>query len=999
MNPTRMPVLPLVGRETELGLLYSLLDDAGAGRGRTLWLCSESGLGKSRLVKAATDEAARRNWQVAVGRGYPVETGVPYAPFSDALLPLLRGLSPEALAVLTRGGEAELYSLFPALRPAEVAPRPGLAEAAEFKARMLWNFTQFLCRLAAKHSLLLVIEDLQWADASSLELLHFTARQLGAERVALLCTHNADLKDRNPTLHKTEQSLLALDAVTVHQVAPLSAADTRRLVNEAFGMDEAVTREFTALLYGWTRGNPFFIEQALESLVQSGQLYQREGKWLGWELEEIHLPRSIRDLVLERIDQLAPAARALADLHAVIGTSATYETLHAVSGVEEAQFVEALEELRQAQVVTEQQSGDVLVYDFGYPVVRETLYSELGLARARLLHATVAEALERLFGDTAAAHADELALHFSRAGGGRLAPKATRYLAAAGRSALARFAYREAANYLSAALELADQSGDEAARDPRLLEDLARARQRVGDYEGAIRLWERARADAQRRDDLAAEAAAELRLGLAHHWSGQASAALPHYEAGLRAADQQDDVRLQAELRLARGMSLQEVARSTEAAAELRAALALAERLQDLGLLSRIHRVLLLLHTWTGPPDRAREHGARTIGLSQQTGDRALACSAHWSLAVMEGLSGNLDGMRVHIEEGQRLAEEIRSPLHRIWMAEVWLEYHSATGQWDAALAAGERGIAQARAFHQKNVLPRLLVWSALLYFARGDLERGKRYVDEAWEISGAGEAGPIRDIHTVIPAHTGQVAYHLARGEYAEAVRVGEAGLAIADRCGYTVWAIHRLLPLIGEAYVFLADLQGTARIAARLRQDSERMDHKAGYAWTDASDAFFAWLQGDLKRAVEMLREAVERLEAMQLVPDAARVRRQYAARLRDVGDHEEALRQLRHIHEVFVRLGAERELQKTREQIRELGARPPAREAAPGGVAGLTSREVEIVRLVANRKSNKAIGQALDISARTVSTHLSHIFRKLNVSSRGELAEVARTLELPE
>jgi DNA-binding CsgD family transcriptional regulator len=120
---------------------------------------------------------------------------------------------------------------------------------------------------------------------------------------------------------------------------------------------------------------------------------------------------------------------------------------------------------------------------------------------------------------------------------------------------------------------------------------------------------------------------------------------------------------------------------------------------------------------------------------------------------------------------------------------------------------------------------------------------------------------------------------------------------------------------------------------------------------------------------------------------VLDAARIRRQLAGRLAEMGQREEAIAELRRVHEILLRLGAERELRKTREMFRELGARLPPR-AAKMGAAALTDRELEIARLAAAGKSNKAIGKSLDISVRTVGTHLSNIFRKLHVESREQL-----------
>src|SRR5262245_49323957 len=180
---------PLVGRAQEISALTSALNAADSGRGRTIFLLGESGVGKTRLLSAIAEQAAHRGFTVAIGRGYPVETGVPYAVFSDALLGVIRGLEPSVLALLTRGATAELLQLFPALDESRT-PTPPRGDPSEVKARLLWNFAQFLSRFASKRPLLLALENLQWADSASLELLHFVARQIGNDRILIVCTHN-----------------------------------------------------------------------------------------------------------------------------------------------------------------------------------------------------------------------------------------------------------------------------------------------------------------------------------------------------------------------------------------------------------------------------------------------------------------------------------------------------------------------------------------------------------------------------------------------------------------------------------------------------------------------------------------------------------------------------------------------------------------------------------------------------------------------------------------
>lgn len=169
---------------------------------------------------------------------------------------------------------------------------------------------------------------------------------------------------------------------------------------------------------------------------------------------------------------------------------------------------------------------------------------------------------------------------------------------------------------------------------------------------------------------------------------------------------------------------------------------------------------------------------------------------------------------------------------------------------------------------------------------------------------------------------------------------------------------------------------------------------------SWADAADALTAWLEGDLPRSAELLEASADALEAVPMLPDAARLRRQLAGRLAEMGRREEALEHLRRVHDQLERMGARPELERTRRMFRELGSRPPPR----GGIEGLealTEREMEVARMIARGQSNEAAGVALGITHRTVGTHLSRIYRKLGIRSRAALAAqvVAQEGDIPE
>ena len=994
---------PLVGRTAELALLSNAMDEAAKGSGRSVFIVGEGGIGKTRLAAAAAERAARKGWSVAVGRAYPVETGVPYALFSDALRPMVSKLEPATLSLLTRGGASEFGYLFPHL--SAVGARGGAsagADPAEIKARLHWNFTQFLGRLSAKQPLFIVLENLQWADASSLELLHFLARQMGEQKLMLVGTYNEAERDANPVLRTSEQSLLRLGVLAVQKLSPLSQLEVEDLIRGMFGSDGAATKHFSALLYDWTRGNPFFVEETLKSLVDSGALAQRDGRWTGWEMQTIPLPSTIRDVVKTRVDRLSPSARTVANLAAVIGTRAAHDTLAKVSGLNEAEIIAALDELIAQRVLIETGDVDSIRYDFTHPLLQQVLYSELGQARVRRLHALIAEALESVYGDDAVGHADELALHFARAHSDPLERKAVRYLNAAGRSALEKYANREAANYLAAALDRLDRdpTNTEAPREEILL-TLARTRQRLGEYDEAMALWQRARDNAVAGGDRGALADIEHRMGLALYWSGKYAEALSHYELGLAEADSAMPATT-VRLRLAKGIALQDLGRLKEAQAEVESALesAAAGGVENDSLLSRAHRALLLLYTWTGPFDTARKHGTQAVAHAEAAGQHMLEWTAHWGLALLAGVSGDAEGVVQHIKRSDELADQMHSPLLPLWSAEIWVQYLSSIGDWDAAISTAERTIVQARTLNQRVLLPRLYVWAGQIYLWRGADEKAKEYFDLAWKIAGGEKMGSLEgvgeralDVPSIVPAHLGLASYYLAKGDAAEAVRIGEAGLAIADRTGYVVWSLQWLLPMVGEAALTGRDFEKAAKHSARMRRDAGRLKHRLGLAYADGCDGLITWFaEGNPRGAIELLRSAIDQLEAIPFPPQAARIRRKLAGALVEIGEREEGMRELRKAHDILARLGAAEELTGTREEMRERGVRPPPKTIT-AGAAGLTGREIEIARMVAGRKSNKEIGGALQISSRTVSTHLSNIFLKLNVGSRGELADFVR------
>lgn len=992
--------LPLIGRDSELATLGRGLASAAQGTCSFCLIAGSHGLGKTRLLDATIQQAQKQGYAVARAVAYQSDANVPYSVVADGLTPIIRSIDPASLRTLTRGAEFELAQIVPAFAGTEA--RAGGTDPGDLTTRLRWHTSQFLARLSARTPLLFTVDNAHWADPSSISLLHFVLRHAPEARMMIAAAYNPLEAESAAPVRSMARSAAMLRSFQPMELEPLTVSDIAALLVQRFAVEPAEISSFAEFLHGRTLGNPFFVEETIRTLVERGTLRREGGRWTGWEVDDVDVPATIREVLLERVNALTPRARVVADIASVAGMRVPHALLQDLTGLDSAEFIAATGELRRVAVLREVEDSEIL-YDFTHPLLQRTVYEEAGAARRRELHALIAGRLENHFGADAERHATELAFHYVRANAPALAVKSVRYLVRAGRDALGKHADREAARYLQHALELLDRgaAGESTVTpDLALLEDLARARQRLGEYEASAHLWQRARDGSLANHDVAGLARIERRIGLLAFWSGHTSLALERYDIALKHAREAGQREMEARILVTRGVALMALGRPQEAKDEVHAALAVAEVLGDVRLRARVRNALLIIYAYAGPAEVANDLARHALAEAEAVGDLEFAWQAHHATAALACFTANAEAVAHHVAEGDRIARTLHSPVLAAQIAEPAIEYASAKGEWAEGLSLAERSIPVARAMSPRSLLPRLLVWKGTILLNRDEIEVAKTCFDEAWELSRAGSAElSSADINAVIVAHIGQAAYSQTTRDWVTAIEFAQRGIDIADRHGMTSWSLHRLLPMLAEAALWIGDFALAERSAARLRNDSARFDHALGEAWAFAVEQLVSRWRDQQPGVVERLLEAADQLEQVPFVFHAARLRRHMARLLTMDGDRDRASRELRKAHDVFLRLGAALELRLTREAMRELGVRPPVQTTAPGGT--LTQRELEIARLVALHKTNKEIARALDISSRTVSTHLSNMFVKLGVTSRGALADVVRddpTIERP-
>ncbi len=468
----------LVGRERELQRLEAWVQETLAGRGRTVLLAGGAGIGKSAILRAFAQKAAPAGAQVLVGECVEIEARRPFGPFLD-LAAVARGQSASSTDA------AELLGLPDGRGGLSLVESPSEGERYQVHAA----FARFFGELVLRTPLVLVVEDLHWADEATLELFPYLARKLRERPVLLVGSYRSDeLHRRHPLTHLLAE-LSRGRLATELNLDPLSLEQTGIMIRATLALSRPPTTEFRTALHERCGGNPFFIEEVLRVLVERGDLSYRDGAWRRTkDVFALAIPVTVRDAVQHRMRALAPDARRAIQVAAVIGQRFDFDLLQRVTGLPEAALLEALRAAVEAQLINEDPAPDEDErYIFRHALTRESVLAELLLRERRLLHRAVGEAIEAAVGATTADRAEELAYHFDQA---RDSERALRYHELAARKATRLFAFARSVEHLERAIELA---ADDNPSLGELQLRLADAACQASDIPRAVRAAEEAR--------------------------------------------------------------------------------------------------------------------------------------------------------------------------------------------------------------------------------------------------------------------------------------------------------------------------------------------------------------------------------------------------------------------------------------------------------------------------------------------------------------------------
>jgi predicted ATPase/class 3 adenylate cyclase len=918
---------PWTGRATELATLRRLIDDGAEGKGRIVFVAGEAGIGKSRLARETANLARRRGFRVLFGRALPGELRAPYAPWIELCRQFLDSAPPQLVYRVCGTYGGELVKLLPDLVE-RIGPTRKPAAAAgpdEARLRLLEAVAQFFVNMARDAPLLLILDDLQAADAASLHLLQYVGQKVGGQRMLIVGTYRRAEAEDHPVLSDVVADLLRERIATELPLHGLSEADVHRMADELM---ETVAPGLARAVFAKTGGNPFFVEELIRSISEDRSAIGGGPGASPPGQPELRLPDTVRRVLRHRLSRLDETSLELLRLASVIGTDFSYDTLRAATDLPDEAVIRGIDAALQRRILLEQRgSAHRLTYRFLDREVRDLLYEEQSLLRRRQSHLRVARALTG--GPAEASHVYELAYHYLA---GNDLVEALRFAQRAAEEAERVHAREEANRQLRTILEILEVRPDDALR-ASILERLSESERLTGEMSPSLRHIEEATALRERLGDRPGAARDRLDAGYLYanaYYDGARAA--EEFERARRLLDGLGDTVELGRVYLSLAHAPDRRYPSPDSRRDLEQALEIGRRLRDTPL--ETNALLHLL--WSTPLDAVASVPGQLAEIEQLLSSapghsdisalRSYYTSAGWTAFQLEGdAAKGLALFRTVIARAKAIgAESVAMDVQGQDVAQAL----AVVGDLDDASRLAEETYAYAIRNYPTPDLANLVVLADIARM-RGNLEKGRDLLSRAYDLGQRSLSVVMR----IAPA-TVLARILLDGGQPGEAVQVAHRGLRPFLEDGLPITAIASVdyAELLTVAVECAARNPGPARdltllsqVRSELRRIAENSAHRPTRAFLSDAEGIWALREGRFGEAARALRDAAEAWLALGWKPYQARSLARLALALAESGDavgakgiHDQAM-------QIFRAIGATGEAQRWSE------LRPPEAAAA--------------------------------------------------------------------
>ena len=582
-----------VGRESELKNMVKLMQDSLTGKGQYVILEGIAGIGKTRLVNEVANLAAEEGFEFLTGQCLSLEQTDPYLPFMEALKDKMGGNKeshpgsvPIGLMGVGNSGSASQDVPLGLLGITNSQPDVANIDIQSERDKLFDNMLDVIVRNSHSKPLMLFIDDLQWADSGTLQLLVFIARNITNNRVMLCSAYRTDELDAEgkplPFYEQFKQTARAIPHHTI-TLERMSQEEISQMINSILGIKD-VPAKFVNKLYGESEGNPFFVEEVLRSLMDEGIILRHGHIWdAGVDLSSIRIPNTIKDVITHRIARLDEAEKRILRYAAVAGDHYTFDILREATGISDEELLDSIDKLMDADIIQEVPNAEEEEYRFDHKLIRSVIYDTMSKSRVRIMHKSVGEIIEKLYGDNLEFWAFDLARHFSL---GKHTQKNYQYSMMAGIKAFNALDFDRAVEYYISALRTVDllPESENFNKDVEKLQISIM----VGNLYFGIGLWNNA---------------------------------TRYYNIALKAAQTAGNDTAEVQVLILLAHSKRSFGNYLEAEMDFEKAFEFAKKTNDVQSLGEIQRGLGYVHWRKGENDEAIEHFNQGISFSMKAGD------------------------------------------------------------------------------------------------------------------------------------------------------------------------------------------------------------------------------------------------------------------------------------------------------------------------------------------------------------------------------------------
>ena len=958
--------IPLIDRVEEIKLLKEAADRTIQGEGGLVLLYGEAGIGKTRLARELRAYAHLRGMQVLYGRCpalFRMDGVPPYVLWSEVIRDYLETCSPEQLYRVIGFYPAEVAKLVPELsQKLRAIPQSFPISPEQEQNRLFEAVSQFITNISREAPLLVVLDDLQWTDPSSLLLLHYMARGVQKTPLLLLGAYrNTDIDAKHPlspVLTELNRERLPQSI----QLKRMSLSDVSEMVKSTLEQDD-VPADFCKLIYEKTRGNPFFAEEVVRSLKEEEVIYREENKWKIKEVSKIEFPETVKSVIKARLDRLDEESQNVLTLASFVGNDFTLEAMCALSGIEENKLLELMDRMLKTGLIKEREIRGEGVCSFADILVRDVVYEEVSLLKRKRLHGVVGGALEKVYAKNIDEHLGELASHFLEGGE---KGKALDYFLKAGDRAAKIFANSEATSYFQSALRLLEEKEGELQEKKNVLERLGDTKRLVGEYDASIKYWNDALPLAKQLNEK--ETSARLHRKMANVlWNnlGDRERAEEHHQKALKTLETEpESVELASLYEDMAGMV------AMGATGNMADALSLGEKAVELAKKLNAHEVMAHsymwlgeISSWLGNRKNALECFERALKISLDNGYMETAVWAYDDLALW--LPAEEDERRSeYYQKAFELAKKVGTVEWTALIGQHLAYRYLGMGDMNKAVTLAE----ESAALNRKSGNMALLSWSlrqlGSIHQMLGEWDKSEQYYKEALNISQR-----LDDFQSIAMALGMYGWLYFDRGEYGKAKEFVEKMYEVCEKHGAKSVQMG-LSDFVAAEYIELGEFEKAQNLIDDLRKYALEKEGERLIASADAVTARLFRAQKKWEESIKHFEKSLQEFEAL----GARRWNMYWFAKLvlceyaqvyieRDQeGDREKAHNLLDQALEIFQRIGAKKDIEKTMTLVEVLH---PSPTQIPEKTAGSKSYEYADVQcnIIATPKEVK-IGESLEV-----------------------------------